>query len=117
MFDAGPELFRSGWFVVSVMTELAAMLVLRTRRPFFQSQPSRALLVTSAAVAAVTLALPFSPLSAPLGLRELPVPILLAISAIAAGYVGVTELAKQFVTARIQGVLPGASWADPALRG
>jgi P-type Mg2+ transporter len=31
VFDAGPALFRSGWFVVSLLTELAVVLVLRTR--------------------------------------------------------------------------------------
>jgi Mg2+-importing ATPase len=81
VFDAGPALFRSGWFVASVMTELAVMLVLRTRRPFFQSRPGRGLLVSSAAIAAVTLAL--------------PIPLLLATAAIMTGYVVVTEIAKR----------------------
>jgi Mg2+-importing ATPase len=99
-FEAGPELFRSGWFVVSVMTELAAMLVLRTRRPCWQSRPSQALLMASAAVAMVTLALPFGPLAAMLGLRSLPLPVLLAMAAITAAYVVVTEIAKRFVPPR-----------------
>jgi P-type Mg2+ transporter len=31
--------FRSAWFVMSMGTELAALLVLRTRRPFWRSRP------------------------------------------------------------------------------
>ncbi len=97
VFDAGPELFRSGWFVVSMLTELAALLVLRTRRPFFQSLPSRTLLVSSTIVAAVTLALPFSPLAPVLGLRSLPISILLALLSITAGYIVSTEVAKRLL--------------------
>jgi hypothetical protein len=50
--------------------------------------------VTSVGVAIVTLALPYSPLSEALGLVPLPIPVLLALAAITAGYVVVTELTK-----------------------
>jgi Mg2+-importing ATPase len=95
VFEAGPELFRSGWFVVSMLTELAVMLVLRTRRPFWQSRPSWALLVSSTVVAAVTLTLPFSPLASVLGLQLLPASVLLALMSITAGYIVSTEVAKR----------------------
>ncbi len=62
-FHAGATLFRSGWFVESTITELAVMLVLRTNRPFYRSRPGRALLLSSIAIAAVTIALPYSPLA------------------------------------------------------
>ena len=42
--NADPETFRTAWFVVSLLTELAALLVLRTSRAFWRSAPS-ALLV------------------------------------------------------------------------
>ena len=38
---AAPELFRTGWFVESLLTELVIALVVRTRRPFFRSRPGR----------------------------------------------------------------------------
>src|SRR3954467_4747216 len=59
-FNADEDLFRSGWFLESVATELAIMLILRTRRPFFRSAPGRALLGKSLAVASAALALPYS---------------------------------------------------------
>jgi Mg2+-importing ATPase len=93
-FDAQEALFRSGWFVESVATELAVMLILRTRRPFFRSRPGRALLGSSIVVAGVTLAVPFSPLASPLGLVPIPLSVLMALGAITAGYVLTTELAK-----------------------
>jgi Mg2+-importing ATPase len=93
-FGADEALFRSGWFLESIATELAVMLVLRTHRPFFRSRPGTALLVTSIAVALISLAIPFSPLAEPLELVPLPGPVLLALGAITAGYVIATELAK-----------------------
>lgn len=98
-FDAGPEVFRSGWFLGSVLTELAVMLVLRTKRPFFRSRPGRALLVSTAIIALITIALPFSPFAASLGLVALPPPVLLAVLAITAAYIAASELAKRLVNA------------------
>jgi Mg2+-importing ATPase len=67
VFDASADLFRSGWFVESVITELTVLLVLRTRRPFYRSRPGRGLLISSIVIAAVTLWLPYSPLADVLG--------------------------------------------------
>jgi hypothetical protein len=77
-FHAGVTLFRSGWFIESTVTELAVMLVLRTNRPFYRSRPGRALLASSIAIAAVTIALPHGPLARPLGLTGIPAWILAA---------------------------------------
>jgi Mg2+-importing ATPase len=96
-YDAGATLFHSAWFVESTLTELAVMLVLRTNRTFFRSRPGRGLLWTSGAVAAVTVALPYSPLAAPLGLTGLPVTILATIVGIIVGYVVANELVKRRV--------------------
>lgn len=54
VFDASAELFRSDWFVESVITELTVLLVLRTQRPFYRSRPGRALVLSSIVVAALT---------------------------------------------------------------
>ncbi len=94
-FAADATLFRSGWFLESVATEIAVLLILRTRRPFYRSRPSRLLLVSSLAVAGVTVAIPYSPLAAPLGLDGPPLPILAALAIITALYVAATEFAKR----------------------
>jgi Mg2+-importing ATPase len=97
-FDADSALFRSGWFVESTATELAVMLVLRTSRPFWRSHPGRALLATSALIAAITLALPYSPLAEPLGLVAIPARIIAALTALTALYVAANETIKRFIT-------------------
>jgi Mg2+-importing ATPase len=94
---AGEALFRSGWFPESVGTELAVMLVLRTRRPFFRSRPSATLLGSSLAVAVVALAIPFGPAAEALGFVPAPAPVLLALGAITGGYVPATEVAKRLL--------------------
>ena len=45
ILKATPEVFRTGWFIESVMTEVLIILVMRTWRPFYTSVPSRPLLV------------------------------------------------------------------------
>jgi magnesium-transporting ATPase (P-type) len=94
-FGAGATLFRSGWFIESTVTELAVMLVLRTNRPFYRSRPGRGLLWSSVAIAAVTLALPYSPLAGPLGLTAVPAGVLDVLVGLTALYVIANEAAKR----------------------
>jgi len=97
VFDATAETFRSGWFIISMATELAIMLVLRTHRPFFRSTPGKALLWSSVAVAMITLALPYSPLAEILGLTHLPIHLILVLAGLTALYVFVNEMVKRTV--------------------
>jgi Mg2+-importing ATPase len=51
--------FRTGWFIQSVLTELMAMLILRTRKTFYRSRVGKGLLWLSILVGIVTLLLPY----------------------------------------------------------
>ena len=93
-FRAGPDLFRTGWFVESLLTELVIALVVRTRRPFFRSRPGRLLLWSTLALVVLTFALPYLPFIGVFGFVPLPGVMLVTISAITALYVVATELAK-----------------------
>jgi Mg2+-importing ATPase len=104
-FAADAELFRTGWFIESVATTIAVMLVLRTRRPFFRSRPSTPLLTASCLVALVTVAIPFSPMAGPLGFTALPASMLAALAGVTTAYVVVTELAKRRFYRRDRGSL------------
>jgi Mg2+-importing ATPase len=97
VFDAAESTFQTAWFVVSLLTELAVLLVLRTHGPALRSTPSRLLLATTATVCVVAVALPFvTPLARVFGFVALPWPLLAAMLAIVAGYVVATELAKRW---------------------
>ncbi|MFO0706325.1 MAG: magnesium-translocating P-type ATPase [Nitrospira sp.] len=95
ILQATPEQFRTGWFVESVISASAIVLVIRTRRPFFASVPGRPLTLATLACAAFTLLLPLSPVAAPLGLTPMPWSFLLLLAAILTGYILAAELAKK----------------------
>jgi Mg2+-importing ATPase len=95
VFHADATLLRSGWFIESTLTELAVMLVLRTRRTWWRSRPSNGLLAASIAVAGATLILLYSPLRSNLSLEGPPIRVLAAMMAITALYVVTTETLKK----------------------
>jgi Mg2+-importing ATPase len=95
IFHAGPALFRTAWFVESLLTELAVALVVRTRRLFFRSRPGGVLLGSTLGLVAVTLAIPYLPFSGVFGFVPLPLALLATIGAITVSYIAATELAKQ----------------------
>ena len=68
----------------------------RTRLPFQSSRPSRVMLGMTIAVAALALALPYTPLAAPFGFSPLPIHYLLIIFAIIALYFISAEAAKRW---------------------
>src|SRR6185295_14731003 len=94
VFRAAPDLFRTGWFVESLLTELVIALVVRTRRPFFRSRPGRLLLWSTVALIALTFAVPYLPSIGVFGLVPLPVAVLVTVSAITALYVVAAEITK-----------------------
>ena len=97
---ASPEQFRTGWFVESVISASAIVLVIRTRRPFFRSTPGPYLILTTLAVIAATLLLPYIPTAAPLGLTPMPLSFLLLFAMILVGYVLTVEVVKRPFYAR-----------------
>ena len=94
-FRAGDSLFRSGWFVESTLSELVALLSLRSALPIWRTRPGRGLLVSSAVVAGVVLAIPYTPLADPLGLVPVPGPVLAAMIGVTAAYLVVNEALKR----------------------
>ncbi|HSA59735.1 MAG TPA: magnesium-translocating P-type ATPase [bacterium] len=96
IFRAGPELFRTGWFVESLLTELVVAFIVRTRRPFFRSRPGRLMLLLTLGTVPVALALPYLPLAGFFGFTAMPGAVVGALVGITLLYVAVTELAKNW---------------------
>jgi Mg2+-importing ATPase len=98
VFDAGPTLFRSGWFVESLATQTLVIYVIRTRRrPFFRSRPSWPLVATTLGAVAVGVALPGSPLAHLLRFRSLPLAFFGVLAGMVVAYLVLVELAKSRV--------------------
>ena len=83
---ANEALFHTGWFVESVLSATAVVFVLRTRLPFLRSVPSRAMLAVTAAVAVVTVLLPYTPLAGVLGFVPLPPVVFAGVAVIVVLY-------------------------------
>jgi Mg2+-importing ATPase len=94
LLQARPELFRSGWFVESLLTEIFVALLIRTRRPFYKSRPGRFVLLSTLGIAAVAVAVPFLPLADRLGFVALPGSVLAALLLITLLYGVAVELNK-----------------------
>jgi Mg2+-importing ATPase len=97
LFNATAELFRTGWFVESLMTELVIILVIRTYRPFYRSRPGRLLWISIVVMMAVTAALPYLPGLEIFGFVALPLPVMAALMLITLLYVGASELGKRLI--------------------
>ncbi len=91
-FNASATLFRSGWFIDRHRVRRHAR---PAHQPFYRSRPGRALLSSSIAIAAVTIALPYSPLAGPLGLTAVPARIVAVLVGLTALYVIANEGAKR----------------------
>jgi len=107
MLHAGPDLFRSGWFVESLATQTLVIFVIRTRRvPFVRSRPSLPLLIATLACAVIGAVLPFSPLADLLGFRPLPASFLAILILMIGTYVVLVELVKRYFFAPAAGKRP-----------
>ena len=95
LLRASPEQFRTGWFVESVISASAIVLVIRTRRTALTSIPGRYLVLATLAVACATLLLPYTPIAKPFGLTPLPLSFLLLLALILVCYVLTAELVKR----------------------
>jgi len=95
-FRADEARFQTGWFVESVLSATLIVLVVRTRRAFYRSQPGRWLLLATGFVAAAALLLPLTPLGALFGFMALPWRLYAAILGIVVAYVFAAEALKRW---------------------
>ena len=91
-----PEhLFQTAWFIESLCSQVLVVFVIRTRRkPFWKSKPSKYLIISSIVIVTFALTIPFTPLGEIFGFVAPPLLFYVALAALLAGYLGVTELVK-----------------------
>ena len=102
LFHATDIQFRTGWFTESVMSACLVVLVIRTRKSFYHSKPSRYLLAAILIIVGLTLLLPISPLAGVLGFKPLTIGVLLAIFCIVALYILTAEVVKKIFYKKLQ---------------
>lgn len=86
---------RSSWFAASLITEIAAILILRTRRKSWQSKPSRYLIAISLFVLLISWLVPALGIFYFFGLPSTPGTFLLVVFLITTSYALTLEILKQ----------------------
>jgi len=94
ILHATQDQFRTGWFLESVISASLIVLVIRSRKPFFKSRPSKYLLMATLLTVIVTVVVPFTPLGEIFGFSRLPISFLLLIVIIVMLYLIAAEMVK-----------------------
>lgn len=97
---AAAGVFQTGWFVESLITELAIVLVVRTRKAFWRSRPSALLSWLTLVVGLLAVAIPFLPGADWFSFVPLPLPVLGGLVAITLAYLAASEAVKHWFFAR-----------------
>jgi len=102
IFVAGAtaQVFQTAWFVESLITELAIVLVVRTRKAFWRSRPSPLLSWLTLAVGLLAVAIPYLPDVDRFGFVALPLPVIAGLVAITLAYLAASEAGKHWFFAR-----------------
>jgi Mg2+-importing ATPase len=95
VFQAGPELFRSGWFIESLATQTLVIFVIRTAGNPFKSRPSIPLLFTVCGGVLAGLIIVVSPLGALLGFVAPPFAFYPVLIVTAAAYLTIVQVVKR----------------------
>ena len=90
-----PAVFRSAWFVESLLTQLLTIFIVRTYKPFYRSRPANLLLTSALGIALLAIGLPYSPAAHWFGLVPLPLPMLAVVLTISAVYMMTAECVKR----------------------
>ncbi len=101
LFGTQESLFRTGWFVESIATQVLVIFVIRTRRNPLRSHPNRWLVVTSLSVVLMAMVLPFTTLAPYLGFVPLPPLYFGLLAALLAAYLVMVEGGKQWFYRRL----------------
>ncbi len=90
-----PELFHTGWFIESLCTQTLIIYVIRTGKiPFIESRPSKFLVMTSIAIVATGILIPFSPLAKSLGFVAPPPLFFLILFVMVVTYMLLVQVVK-----------------------
>jgi Mg2+-importing ATPase len=94
VFNAGPVLFHTGWFVESLATQTLVLFIIRTAGNPLRSRPSRPLTITTLLIVAIGILLPYTPLARPLGFTPLPALYFFFLAVMTAIYLLLVQLVK-----------------------
>ncbi len=95
LFQADEPLFRTGWFVESVASQVLVIFAIRSARPMLAGRPHPALVAGALGVVAAAVAVPFTPAARWLGFVAPSAILLASLAALVAVYLVLAELLKR----------------------
>ena len=97
VYKANPDIFRTGWFLESLLTQTFVIHVIRSSRmPFFESVPSRTLLLMSVIIGSAALILPFTPLGTYFAFVNPPGSLVVITIFLVGGYLTAVQIVKRW---------------------
>ncbi len=96
------QVFRSGWFLESLATEIVVIYLIRTARSFWKSRPSSILLILGLLSMVSAFVLIYSPLAKVFSFTPIPLPILALIVVLIVIYSFLVEVGKKIYFSRFQ---------------
>jgi P-type Mg2+ transporter len=98
IFSVDQAMFRTGWFLESLATQILVVFVIRTQMsPFFKSKPSPKLVLAVLACLTIGWLLPYLPFAHKVGFEILPFKIIMYIVALTFIYLVCAELVKRYI--------------------
>ncbi|MFH8107511.1 MAG: magnesium-translocating P-type ATPase [Candidatus Aenigmatarchaeota archaeon] len=95
------EVFRTGWFLESVLSEILITFAIRTRKRFYKSKPGKILIFSSLVFGLLTFVIIYSPLGNFFDFISLEFQFLLTIVLILITYFFIVEICKEIVSKKI----------------
>ena len=95
LLNTTPQIFRSAWFLESLLTEIVIIYVIRTKKSIFSSHPSFLLIILSIAVVVVAGLLIYLPVFYIFGMAPLPSSVLITVLSITLLYALTSEMLKR----------------------
>ncbi|HET7836772.1 MAG TPA: magnesium-translocating P-type ATPase [Variovorax sp.] len=103
VLDADTTLFRTGWFIESLVTQVLVVFVIRTHGKAWASRPSAALAAASLSVVAVALLLPLTPAGRLFQFEPPPAIFFAWLAGMVLAYLALAEAAKRFFYRHLAG--------------
>lgn len=97
VFGARGARFQTGWFVESLLTQIAVVFIIRTGRRFYKSRPSNELLLTCLGIMTIVVVIPWLPIAHVFGMVRLPLQFFGVIFVMVATYLLIVEKVKTLV--------------------
>jgi len=96
--NASDLLFRTGWFLESILTQVLIIYIIRTKKiPFLESNPNKYLVLISFIIIFLAFFLALGPFKSLFGFVDLPPIFLIALVIIVLSYLAITQLVKSYL--------------------